>query len=362
MLLTDGGVEGPMTFNPLAEPPLTTADLPGIGGQIKSEPEDFEVEEIPAYPPSGQGDFLYLWVEKRDMGAEYFLRQVAQRLAISLGAVGSAGLKDRRAVTRQMISVPAEVEPRLKDLAGQGIRVLEVHRHGNKLKPGHLNGNRFRIRIRGIDPLAAQRLPALIERLDKQGMANFYGPQRFGKDSVTVLLGLGLLRGETARRPNPFLRKLALSAAQSSLFNHYLARRWADGHLHRVLAGDVMAKWPYGGMFRAEDVAKEQLRLDAREIIPAGPMFGRKMFAAAATAAEHEQMTLTAANISPEAFHRFGKLLPGTRRYNLVYLEKLEGNLVGESVVLSFTLPSGSYASVLLREITKKSNLEKQME
>ena len=102
-----------MTFDPLQPPPLLTADLPGVGGRIKSVPEDFEVEEIPAYPPSGQGDFLYLWIEKRDMGAEYFARQVARRLDVPVGEVGTAGLKDRHAVTRQMVSVPVRAESRL---------------------------------------------------------------------------------------------------------------------------------------------------------------------------------------------------------------------------------------------------------
>src|SRR5262245_41234866 len=141
----------------ISAPPLLTADLPGIGGRIKTVPEDFEVEEVPAYPPSGQGDFLYLWVEKRDMGAQYFTRQVAHRLGIPVGEVGSAGLKDRRAVTRQMISVPASVEPKLSALDGDGLRVLALHRHGNKLKPGHLHGNRFRILIRDADTAAADR-------------------------------------------------------------------------------------------------------------------------------------------------------------------------------------------------------------
>src|SRR3954453_18710126 len=94
-------------------PPLLTVDLAGIGGKIKANPEDFEVEEIPAYQPSGQGDFLYLWLEKRDLGAEFFTRQIARRLNLTVGDVGTAGLKDRRAVTRQMVSVPASAEPQL---------------------------------------------------------------------------------------------------------------------------------------------------------------------------------------------------------------------------------------------------------
>src|SRR5437016_1801945 len=113
-----------MTFDPLAPPPLLTADLPGIGGRLRAVPEDFEVEGIPAYEPCGTGDFLYLWIEKRDMGAEYFTRQVARRLGLAPGEVGTAGLKDRHAVTRQMVSVPAPAEERLGQLDGEGIRVL----------------------------------------------------------------------------------------------------------------------------------------------------------------------------------------------------------------------------------------------
>src|SRR4051812_9527981 len=122
-----------MEFDPRT--PLLTADLPGIGGRLKTVPEDFDVEEVPAYQPSGSGDFLYLWLEKRDMGAEYFTRQIAKRLGIGPAEVGTAGLKDRRAVTRQFVSVPVAVEPRLPQLEGEGIRVLHVGRHNNKLKP-----------------------------------------------------------------------------------------------------------------------------------------------------------------------------------------------------------------------------------
>src|SRR5262245_66044597 len=99
--------------DPILNPPLITADLPALGGRIKQEPEDFDVEEIPAYEPSGVGEHLYLWIEKRGLGAEFFVRQVAKRLGIAPGEVGAAGLKDRHAVTRQYVSVPAAIEPNL---------------------------------------------------------------------------------------------------------------------------------------------------------------------------------------------------------------------------------------------------------
>src|SRR5258708_24781681 len=109
-------------------PPLVTADLPGLGGRIKVSPEDFEVEEIPAYEPSGSGPFLYLWIEKRDMGAEYFVRTLARRLDIPASEIGTAGLKDRHAVTRQLVSVPDSVEARLAQTDREGIRVLQGSR------------------------------------------------------------------------------------------------------------------------------------------------------------------------------------------------------------------------------------------
>jgi tRNA pseudouridine13 synthase len=357
-----------MTVSPLTPPPLLTADVPGIGGRIKIAPEDFEVEEVPAYQPSGSGDFLYLWLEKRDMGAEYFTRQVAQRLGIPADEVGTAGLKDRRAVTRQMVSVPARAEARLGQLAGEGITVLRISRHGNKLRPGHLHGNRFRILVRGTEAEAGERLGPLLDRLRREGLPNFYGPQRFGQEGLTALAGLALLRGEpppaspqSGMRLNlrrPFLRKLALSAGQSALFNHYLSRRMNDGLLRRVLPGDVMAKWPFGGMFVAEDVTAEQTRFDARETVHAGPMFGRKTFAAAGEAAAREAAVLEEAGLKPSAFHPFGKLLQGTRRHNLIYLEDFTAAVEPEGVRLTFTLPAGSYATVLLRELMKSPDLE----
>jgi tRNA pseudouridine13 synthase len=350
-----------MTLDLSAPPPLLTADLPGVGGRIKERPEDFEVEEIPAYQPSGEGDFLYLWVEKRGLGADYFVRQVARRLGVGPDEVGTAGLKDRHAVTRQMVSVPARVEPRLADLDGDGVRVLSVGRHGNKLRPGHLHGNRFRVLIRGAAPDAPILLPPLLERLRQHGLPNFYGPQRFGRGGETLTLGLALLRGEAVPRKaaGPFLRKLALSAAQSALFNVCLARRMGDGLLRRVVAGDVMAKWPFGGMFVADDVAREQERFDRRETVTTGPMFGRKMYPAVkADAAEREAAVLAEAGLTPAAFHGFGKLLGGARRMNLVYVDDLAAAVEAEGVRLTFTLAAGSYATVLLREVTKGDELE----
>ncbi len=348
--------------NPI-DPPMLTADLPGVGGRIRERPEDFEVEEIPAYEPCGSGEHLFLWVEKHSVGADYFTRQIAQRLSVSTAEVGTAGLKDRHAVTRQYVSVPITAEPRLAQLDGDGIRLLRHARHTNKLRPGHLRGNRFRILVRGADSSKQDALQQAIERICAHGLPNYYGTQRFGKDGETAEWGMMLLRGgRLPRRPTPFLRKLTLSAAQSWFFNDYLAQRLTDGLMRRVLPGDVMAKWPAGGMFTSTSVEVDQPRLDTREIVPAGPMFGRKMFPSAALAAEREAEVLRRANMTVDHFAGHGKLLQGTRRHNLIYIDDIAAAWQPEGLRLSFSLPAGTYATVLLRELIKVTPLADQEE
>ena len=192
------------------------------------------------------------------MGAEYFTRQVAQRLGIAPADVGTAGLKDRHAVTRQWVSVPAAVEERLAQLDGDGIRVLRTGRHGNKLKLGHLHGNRFRILVRDLDPSVATLdvLPKLLDRIRALGMPNYYGPQRFGREGETL----------SSAWPSCAVKRPSCAAASCASWLYRRHSRpcsiitWPaaglDGLLHKVLPGDVMAKVPFGGMFRAEDVGR----------------------------------------------------------------------------------------------------------
>ena len=337
--------------HPAMSPPLLTPELPGCGGRIRATDDDFEVEEVPSYAPCGEGDHLFLWVEKRGLAPEYFARTIAQRLGISPGAVGTAGLKDRHAVTRQWVSVPKECEPRVAKLDGDGLRVLKTGRHTNKLKPGHLRGNRFRILIR--DAARSDAVDAILDRIRTQGLPNFYGPQRFGRDGNTVELGWQCLARKAPRRVRPFLFRFALSAVQSLLFNDVLTRRMRDGLYRTVLDGDVMSKWPFGGLFVAKDVPAEQARFDAKETVTAGPMFGSKTFRAEGVAAEREAAVLSNNRLSPASFGGFGKLVLGTRRHNMVYLDDLTAAWEPDGLRLGFMLPAGSYATVLLREVMK---------
>lgn len=342
--------------HPAMTPPLFTADLPGTSGRIRARDEDFEVEEVPSYEPCGSGEHLYLWVEKKGVAPEFFAQTIARKLGTHPGNVGTAGLKDRHAVTRQWVSVPKECEPRVSKIDGDGVRVLKSGLHTNKLKPGHLRGNRFVILIRDAD--RAANIDAILDRIRAHGLPNYYGPQRFGHDGGTVDLGLQCLAGKAPRRVRPFLFRFALSSVQSLLFNDYLSRRMTDGLFRTVLDGDVMTKWPFGGMFVAKDVPAEQARFDARETVTAGPMFGKKTFPAEGAAAEREAKVLSDNGLSIASFGGFGKLVMGTRRQNLVYLDDLASAWEPDGLRLSFTLPAGSYATVLLAEVMKASLTE----
>lgn len=374
--------------------PMMTADLPGAGGVLKARPEDFVVEEIPAYQPCGDGEHLFLWIEKTGVAADQLGRHLAEVLGISPRDLGTAGLKDTHAVTRQFVSVPRSAERRLSAIDSPGIRLLSAAPHGNKLRTGHLRGNRFQILVRSRDAEdSVDRTPtsdqadqtqepltdvavrstnsqarsfanaqAIAERLRRTGVPNYFGSQRFGNKLSTLKLGLKLLteardggdRPREAARPNRrFLHRLALSAAQSWLFNTVLADRLRDVLLDRVMLGDVMQKCVSGGLFDVRDVAVEQPRFAARETVLTGPMFGPKMRPALHEPGIREQRVLASAGLTLDGFRRFGHLAEGTRRPMLIWPDDLKVDAVAEGLMFEFSLPPGAYATVVLREFMK---------
>ncbi len=367
-------------LTPLAPLPRLTANLAGIGGRLRMQIEDFEVEELPAYLPSGTGDHTWLWIEKRDLSGPMLRRLLAELLRIDAGDLGMAGLKDRRAVTRQWLSVPARsVDPERAErvLAGAAprLRVLQASRHTNKLRTGHLKGNRFCIRVRGASvngsgsPEAAvgarAALDAKIERLRAVGMPNFYGEQRMGHGGATLAAGWALGQGLQGRvrvatadggahllpLHDRTLRRLAASALQSEIFNRVVAERMARGCLDRVLEGDHCRKVETGGSFVTDDPAREQQRLDRGELEITGPMWGPKMPRPQGEAAALEAAVLAASGLEEASFRRIGPLAEGTRRPLRVRPEDLEAEWDGDDVVVRFALPAGSFATVLLHEL-----------
>lgn len=344
-------------------PPPITHHLPGVRGVIKKSPEDFVVEEVPAYHPSGEGEHLFLWIQKRDVSAEELVRRISRAAGVSRNDIGVAGLKDRFAVTRQYVSVPARCEESLADFADEQVEILSRKRHTNKLRTGHLQGNRFEIVVHNVPASDQPNVAAIAQRLGECGLPNYYGAQRFGRNNETVALGFDLLAGrkssrDIARNRRRFLLRLSLSAAQSFLFNEYVRRRIAGDHWGKVLAGDCMQVIASGGKFIVEDAAAEQLRHDAGETAITGPLFGPKMKNPEHLPAGMESELLSDYDFSSTMFDQFPKLTRGSRRPVALHNLALHWEFADDSIRFQFFLPAGSYATVLLREFIREKMLD----
>ncbi len=346
-----GGDPDPLSPRPV---PLLTPELPGTSGMVRVSEEDFFVEELPLYAESGEGEHLYLTVEKRGRTTPEVARELARALGARERDVGTAGLKDRRAVTVQRISVASKVPPgEALRLSGPGYRVLAAGRHGNKLRPGHLRGNRFRIVVRGVVEGALARAEAIAARLSQLGAANLFGPQRFGRSGDNAALGRAILARERPVRDR-FLRRLALSALQSELFNRCLAARIADGLFDTAIEGDVLKKRSTGGLFVCEDRAVDAPRVASFEVDPAGPLPGHSLFAARGEGLRREEAVLAEAGVDPASFAAGGREMQGVRRTYRIAPEDLSIEPLGaDALAIGFALPKGAYAISVLREITK---------
>ncbi|MEM1445503.1 MAG: tRNA pseudouridine(13) synthase TruD [Planctomycetota bacterium] len=189
--------------DPTAQLAYLTPDCPGVGGELKQTPEDFLVEEQPLYEPSGEGEHLYLFLEKRELTTHDLIKRVARDFRVGKREIGHAGLKDKHAVTRQHLSVhlpeanPAEEAKSIERIeCHPKIKVLWAERHGNKLRRGHHGGNRFVIKLRGVEPTAVVRAKPIFDVIDKRGVPNYIGEQRFGYRGNSAKLGALLLRNE----------------------------------------------------------------------------------------------------------------------------------------------------------------------
>ena len=334
--------------------PFVTSDLSGSGGALRASPEDFRVDEVPAYLPSGSGPHLYVQVEKRGRTTRDVLRALARALSVQERDAGYAGLKDRDAVTTQWLSFPVARDPDPASLAEPGLTVLAVSRHQNKLRPGHVRANRFAVTVRGG---ALERARACAAALSERGLPGFFGPQRFGADGQNATTGRALLRGERTLEAgraarDRFLRRLCISAFQSELFNTWLAERIGDGLFSAALAGDIMKKLDTGGLFTCEDPAADGPRVAGFEISPAGPMFGHRLRPAAGEALVREERVLAASGVTPADLARGGGEAEGTRRAARLPIQiALEPD--GDGYRCRFELPKGCYATVVMRELMK---------
>ncbi len=400
-----------------------TRDLPGTGGVIKAVPEDFVVHEIPLYEPQGEGEHAYVQIEKRGLTTFEAVARIARALRISDHRIGYAGLKDSRAVTRQMLSIHNVDSARVEKLDLAQIRVLSVSRHTNKLRTGHLYGNRFRITVREAEPEALERAEPILRYLEARGMPNAFGVQRFGsrrdahrigralclddpKVAIDRIIGnpsplehntgvlqarrlyeSGDLEGALHKFPVPYrverallrgvlesggrydeavtkidkkMRRLYIAAFQSHLFNMTLWRRIDEFDV--LMPGDLAYRHANGSVFPVEEHGEfgpEALaeRLAAFEISPSGPLHGYKMVHPIGRPRFFEDEVLRDEGLTPEDLLQPMRnvRVKGERRSLRVPVRDvtIEPGDDDTSIVASFVLPRGSYATIVLREVMK---------
>jgi tRNA pseudouridine13 synthase len=336
--------------------PYLTADLPGIGGVLRTTDDDFFVDEEPAYLPSGTGDHIFIKIEKRGLNTAHAVERIAKALSVNPRDIGVAGMKDRNAVTRQWLSLPPPTTTEAaRALALEDIAIVEVGRHGNKLRTGHVRANRFILRVRGVDETALARARTILERLaTAPGAPNWYGEQRFGRDGDNAEKGLAMIRGGKPPRDRK-LARLFVSSLQSKMFNDWLVARMADGLYARVLAGDVLHKTS-GGMFTCEAPDVDEPRLLAGEVVLTGPMFGDKMRRPpdGTPAGEREDAILAAAGLARDSFASVRAIAEGTRRDATITIGEPSVRAIEPGVIeVAFSLPGGAYATAVMRELMK---------
>ncbi len=317
--------------------------------RLAASPEDFVVDEQPLYPPSGEGAHTFVRIEKRLCNTEEAVRALARLAGVRPADVGYAGRKDRVAVARQWLSVPG-LDPALAaGFEGDGIRVLEAVRHPHKLRTGQLRANRFALVVRELTPAQVETAAAGLAALAEQGMPNRFGPQRFGQGGRNAEAARALLeRGEAGRdrRAARFL----LSALQAEVFNACLLARSLP--LDQVEAGEVAFLHASGASFVVEDAALDSARAACFELSAAGPLFGTKLLPAAGAPALREREVFVAHGIPERMRLPPGVRLRGARRPFRVKLEAAYCEpAAADAVRLVFTLPPGSYATVLVETL-----------
>ncbi len=333
--------------------PRLTPGPPPLCGRIRVHPEDFRVDEVPAYLPGGAGDHLFVRFEKIDLDTPQAVRRIARALDVDPKQAGWAGLKDRRAVTTQWASFLFADGARLEGATIEGVRVLEHARHTNKLRTGHLRGNRFDLLLRSDAPGEVEGAARVLDELTRRGVPSYFGEQRFGHDNLGTARRWILEGGKPPR--DRFQRKLLVSALQSAIFNELLAERIREGTMDGAIAGDLMRKEESGGLFVSEDLETDRERAARFEISATGPRFGARMRWPEGEARAREEAALTRWGITEAHLERVRASGEGTRRPYRVRLEDPAVERVPEGVRLRFTLPSGAYATVVLRELARLS-------
>jgi tRNA pseudouridine13 synthase len=342
-----------MTATRPVEPPAPYPDLVGTGGQLGTDVEDFVVDEVLDREPQGSGDHRLVRFRKTDLTTREAVVRIARAASVRDRDVGTAGMKDKHAVTSQWLSLPARSVPPTEWPPIPGVQVLEHVLDRTKLRTGQLAGNRFRIRLLQLAQTAgaAEEICATIRA---QGLLNVFGSQRFGVGGDNLDQALQWLREGAKRRLSRFELKFFPSVVQSEIFNRYALLRQAEG-LTRLIAGDVVRLAGVRSVFVVEEPEKELARLESGDIFLTGPSVGPKMRKASGRALELERVVLQALELDESTLSQLSRHAPGTRRDLVVMPTELSFRVeADDSAVLEFFLPAGSYATEVIRAFTKQ--------
>jgi len=311
----------------------------GATATLKFLNEDFIVTELPLQLPSGQGEHIWLDIEKNGANTAFVAQQLAEAAGVQEWDVGYAGLKDRYAITRQWFSIylPKGETPDLTQLQHPEFKVLSQSRHVKKLRPGDLQGNRFRIVLRD---LAGDRdaIEANLQAVASQGVPNYFGAQRFGHDGGNVEQGRAMLAREIRVR-NPKKKGIYLSAVRSFIFNEVLALRIQQGLWGKALPGDVM---------------DESGR-------PTGPLWGRGRVSTTDQAQALENGVAEQHPTLCDGMEHAG--LDQERRALVASPADMSWEWPqADQLVLTFSLPAGNYATSVLNEILRTTEPDRHAE
>ncbi|CAM2920723.1 tRNA pseudouridine(13) synthase TruD [Legionella anisa] len=328
--------------------------LPKSTARFKCSPEDFQVNEFFDSPFSGEGEHIVLRIEKTGVTTEEVVRSLAKLLHKPVKSIGYAGLKDRQARATQWLSIhaPGEQIPGIAQLTAPGWCILEWTRHHKKLRPGFLTGNQFIVRLREISH--KEDLLERIERIKENGVPNYFGEQRFGRNADNLLKAEKMLI-QGHRVKDRFLRGIYCSAARSWIYNLILSRRVMEQCWNTPLSGDVMQLKGSNSIFAIDHIDNELLqRIKDKDISPASPLPGKSK----------HKIKGEALQLVNEIYLDWQPWLAGLEHYgleedwraNILHAEQLTCVIKNNLAELSFSLPPGAYATAVLRELTLYQN------
>jgi len=320
-----------------------------VTGSIRVSPEDFQVIEIPAFSPSGDGEHCFVHIRKTLMNTAQVAKLLAKHAGLPHSKVSWAGMKDRNAVTEQWFSVHLanKPEPDWYTLNSDSIKVLEVSRHQRKLKKGVLKGNQFYLRVTGIQG-DIDALKDRYETILDHGVPNYFGEQRFGFRGRNIHKALAMFRNPK-RRQNRHERGIYLSAARSLLFNAVLDRRVRDHSWNKLLPGEVCMLNGSNSVFSSENESGLEQRLVDFDIHPTGPMWGEGDLK---TTGECKELEMANAHEHIEFAQGLERAhLKQERRSLRLEPRFFQMQIIGDSVSFNFELPPGSYATAVLHEL-----------